>query len=370
MEKLTYILSISGSDSTGSSGIQADIRTIRDLGAHAVTAITSVTVQNSSGIVSIDEMPAAVVAGQIRAVYEECRPRAVKVGMVNSPDSIHQLRDQIIGCRHIVVSPVILSSGGTRLMSEASVEAFRRRLLPAAQVLVMRASDVELMLGIQIRTDEELVRAAETLRSEGAEWVMLRGSHHVEQRLTALLCGPECCRFFSSHNVEGWQRHGVGGVLSTAIATRLALGDTVVDAVLKAHHYLHSQIVYTVEGDGRSLRPAELYNQYHTLIAEHYRQHHDVAFYASNLNITPRYLSQITRAACAKTPKQILDEYLLKESVALLTTTTLSVQEVAYRLGFSSQVLFARFLRSRGGKNAREVRNLHNAGIDGHMTTL
>lgn len=362
MEKLIHILSVSGSDSTGASGIQADIRTIRDLGAHAVTAITSVTVQNSCGIVSIDEMPASLVLGQVRAVYEECHPRAIKVGMVNDPDSILQLRDQIIGCSHIVLSPVIQSSGGTRLMSDASVQAFRQRLLPAAQVLVMRTADVELMLGIHIHTDDDLLSAAQALRQEGAEWVMLRGSRHASQRLTALLCGPGHCQFFSSHNVDGWLRHGVGGVLSTAIATRLALGDSVVDAVLQAHQYMHSQIVYAADGDSHSLRPAELYNRFHSLIAQHYRQHHDVAYYADRLSITPRYLSQITRAVCDKTPKQILDEYLLKESLTMLTTTTLTVQEVAFRLGFSSQVLFARFLRSHGGKTAREVRGTGRNG--------
>lgn len=356
MKTKTPVLSINGSDITGLSGIQSDIKTAKDLGAYAVTAITSLTVQNSQGIVQVNEISPELIIGQVRAVYEDCHPKAVKVGMVNDVEAIRQIRAEIVGCPNIVSSPVILSSDGTRLMNEDSVSAFRRQILPETKLLIMKSQDAEILLNHPIHTDEEMIMAATRLHQEGAQWIMLRGNCHTDGRISALLYGADTHHFFTSYNVDGWNRHGINGASSMAIATRLALGDDVESAVNNAHIYLHSQIVYAIDEDGTRIRPKELYNRFVSLIAEHYRKQHEVQFYAEALSITPRYLSQITRMTTNKSPKQIIDDYLLQECKRCLLNTSLSIQEIANQLGFSSQIHFGRFVKHKEGMSPKEIR--------------
>ncbi|MCQ2243488.1 MAG: bifunctional hydroxymethylpyrimidine kinase/phosphomethylpyrimidine kinase [Bacteroidaceae bacterium] len=349
------ILSINGSDSTGRSGIQADIKVVKDLGCYAMTAITSVTVQNSQGITMVSEMPTEVVAGQVRAVYDDCLPKAIKVGMVNGAETISRIRDEIRGCRNVVCSPVIFSSDGTRLMDDASVRAYRC-LMPLTKLLVLKSQEAEIVLDMKIITDNDMVEAAKRFHEDGAEYVLLRGSCHSEGRVTALLYADGQHRFFSSYNIEGWQRHGVAGSSSMALAVRLAMGDSIELALQNAHEYLHNRLVYSVESEDYGVRPQELYNKFLSLVVQHHRTNHDVAFYADRLAITPRYLAQITRMVALKTPKQIIDGHLLQQSKSLLQNTSLSIQEISDNLGFSSPILFTRFVKQHEGVSPRELR--------------
>ncbi len=188
--------------------------------------------------------------------------------------------------------------------------------------------------------------AAQDLHSLGAEWVLLRGGTFAEGRINALLSGDGQQHFYSSVNIEGWQRHGVGGTLSTAIAARMAQGDEVTEAVANAHDYMHSQVVYA-SAKPQALQPHNLYNQFMTLLSENYRTQHQVQFYAQALSISTRYLSQLTGTVCGRSPKQIIDDYLLRESELLLATTSLTIQQISYELGFTSQVSFAKFFQAR-----------------------
>lgn len=353
---MNTILCINGSDSMGHSGIQADIRTIKDLGGYAVTAVTSVTVQNHTSIRAVHELPSALVAGQIRAIYEEVRPNAVKVGMICDPDTIRIVRDEIVGCPHIVCSPVILAANGGCLMSNDAIHAFCHDLLPICSLLMLKCIDAEIILGRRITTDEDMISAAQDLQERGAQWVLLRGGTYLEGHINALLKGPAASdsstvhqQFFSSVNIEGWQRHGVGGTLSTAIATRLSLGDDIPSAVSHAHDYLRNQVVFTSTDSSVSLRPNDLYNRFLSLLAAHYREAHDVTFYADKLSISTRYLSQITNTVSGQSPKQVIDNYLLKETDQLLMSTSLTIQEISHTLGFSSQMVFAKFYKTKRG---------------------
>ena len=342
------ILCINGSDSMGNSGIQADIRTIKDFGGHAVTAVTSVTIQNSKGITDIQPLSAELVKGQIKAVCEETHPNVVKIGMINDPETIREVRQEIIGCRTIVCSPVILPSYGGLLMTNESIQAFCRHLLPICTLLVLKCVDAEIILGHRISTDNDMIEAATHLRQMGAEWILLRGGTYSEGRINALLFGPSHSMFFSSVNIEGWQRHGVGGTLSTAIAARLSMGDDVQQAVAHAHHYLHSQVVYA-SSPRLSLQPHNLYDRFMSLLSGSYTQAHDVTHYASALSITTRYLSQITNTVSGRAPKQIIDDYLTQKSEQLLSNTSLSIQQISIQLGFSSQIAFAKFFKAQKG---------------------
>ncbi len=341
------ILSINGSDSTGQSGIGADIQTIAALGGYAVTAATCVGDYT---------LPSDVVLKQVEKSISTLHPKAIKVGLVTDGETVRLLRDEVIATSRLVVAPGIFDSDGRQMVSDDVIEAIARYLIPEALLLMLRCKDAEKLLGISIKTDDDMVEAARILHEMGAEWVLLRGARHIKGRLIALLYSQNKTQFFSSYNTEGWQRHGVAGALSAAITTRLGMGDDVPTAIRNAHDFIHSQVVYAKpdEMGGRSI---DIYNRFVSLVAEHYRSAHDVAFYADRLCITTRYLSQVTDNVVAKSPKQIIADYLLSEAKTYLGTTRLTIQEIADRLGFSSQALFCKFFKSQEKTSPSEYRN-------------
>ncbi len=357
MNRRIPVLTITGSDNTGEAGIQADLKTITALGCDALTAVTAVTAQDSHGIQRIMDLPADMVVGQVRAIVGDRHPMAVKVGMVRDAETIRALRNEVIGSRHLVLVPGAVSSLGQRLMDNEAIAAWKRHLLPEATLLVVNVAEAQLLLHRVIASDDDMSEAARRLSSMGARWVFLRGGHQAEGRLTSLLYGVGVKRFFSSQNREGWQRHGVGAALSSAIAACMAQGDNVEQAIGRAHEYLHSQVVYAVEQNDRQYRPADIYNSLMTLLTRHYREAHDVAFYADKLSITPRYLTSVTRRVVEKSPKQVISEYLFRESQTLLTTSRLTIGEVAARLGFSSPASFSKWFAANGGMSPVAYRN-------------
>ena len=365
MKVRTPILSINGSDSTGQSGIQADIQTIAALGGYAVTAVTCISTlatkmkqgargmgQEDTDIHSISPAPCLlplapdIVVKQVEKSISLLHPKAVKVGLVTDSETVRRLRNEVIACRRLVVAPGIFDADGKPMVSDDVVEAIKRHLVPEALLLMLRCRDAEKMLGISIKTDDDMLEAARLLHEMGAEWVLLRGGQHTKGRVTALLFNFSTFHFFTSYNVDGWQRHGVAAALSAAITTRLGMGDDVPTAVRNAHDFIHSQVVYA-KPDEMGGRAIDIYNRFVSLVAEHYHSAHDVAFYADRLCITTRYLSQITDRVVGKSPKQIIADYLLSEAKTYLDTTRLSIQEVADRLGFSSQALFCKFFKSQ-----------------------
>ena len=379
------ILSISGSDSTGQSGIQADIQTIAALGGYALTAITSI----GNYPLASCPLPLApeIVLGQVEGIISTFHPKAIKVGLVTDSETIRLLcRDAPWRVRYapwrfpLVVAPGIFDANGRQMIDDEAIKAIARYLVPDARLLMLRCKDAEKMLGISIKTDDDMLEAAKQLQGMGAEWILLRGGQHTKGRITALLYGPNGARskeqgasncqlsiinyqFFSSYNTEGWQRHGVAGALSAAITVRLGMGDDVPTAIRNAHDFIHSQVVYMKEApprgglEGVGHRSIDLYNAFVSLVAEHYREAHDVSFYADKLCITPRYLSQITDNTVAKSPKQIIADYLMSEAKSYLETTRLTIQEIADRLGFSSQALFCKFFKAQSNTSPTEYRS-------------
>ncbi|MBR3858229.1 MAG: bifunctional hydroxymethylpyrimidine kinase/phosphomethylpyrimidine kinase [Bacteroidaceae bacterium] len=346
MRTIPYIFSINGSDSTGQSGIGADIQTIAALGGHALTAITCIEDY---------ALPSEVVLKQVEEVISTFHPKAIKVGLVTDSKTVRLLRDEVIACRRLVVAPGIFDSDGKQMVNNDVIGTIARYLIPEALLLMLRCRDAEKLLATNIKTDDDMIEAARRLHKMGAEWVLLRGARHIKGRLIALLYGQNKTQFFSSYNTEGWQKHGVAGALSAAITTRLGMGDDVPTAVRNAHDFIHSQVVYAKpdEMGGRSI---DIYNRFISLVAEHYRTAHDVAFYADRLCITTRYLSGVTDKVVGKSPKQIIADYIMSEAKTYLGTTRLTIQEIADRLGFSSQVLFCKFFKSQDNMSPSDYR--------------
>lgn len=361
---MSPILTITGSDNSGWSGLQLDLRTISEMGGHALTAASCIVMQDDRHIRNVFDFPVSVIQQQISSVVSDFHPKAVKIGLLHGRESVRIVRDEIIGCGQIVIAPGVVSSNGTQLIDDDTLEAIKQYLIPEAKLLVLRCLEAEKILGLRISTDDDMLSAAKSLVSLGAEYVLLRGGAVNEGRVTALLYTEAqslpgstfSASFFSSYNIEGWQKHGVGGALSAAIATRLAMGDDVPAAISNAHEYVHSRIVYSVSDEGRRMRPADIYNRFMSLISAHYLTAHDVAFYADRLSITPRYLSQITSDTVGKSPKQIIAEYLVHEAKTLLENTRLSVKEIAVKLGFSSSSVFCKFFRQQQGVTPNEYR--------------
>lgn len=332
------------------------------MGGYALTSTTCIVIKSGDEILHIAELSTELLQMQIHSMVSEFRPRAIKVGWLRNAETVRMVRNEILGCPHIILSPGILSSRGDSLVNANVVDAIKEYLIPEADLLMLRCDEAELLLDRCISTDEDMLCSAQEFTEMGAKAVLLRGGKVFEGRLTALLYHPSApdgkkVHFFSSHNVNGWQQHGVGGALSAAIATRMGLGDELQVAIENAHQYIHSRIVYsTAEGRHHCARPAELYDAFLNLLSAHYRKAHDVTFYAGKLSIGPRYLSYITDNVTGKSPKQLIAEYILEAAKRELAGTKSSIKEISCLLGFSSVSVFCKFFRQYSGITPTEFR--------------
>lgn len=337
------VLTITGSDNAGWSGLQLDLQTIHSMGGHALTTATCIVMQNANGIQDIFDLHADLVAKQIACCMADSHPRVVKVGLVRGEEMVKAVYRQIVGIRTKVLAPGIISSRGEHLVDDDTVEAIRRYLIADADLLVVRCNEAELLLGYDIASNEDMLRAAHDFSTLGVKHILIRGGRIHEGMVTALLWPDN--KFFSSYNIEGWQQHGVGGALSAAIAMRLSDGDDVPTAISNAHQFIHSRVVYAVQSHGQNLRSTDIFNQFMNLLAENYSSAHDVAFYAGRMSITTRYLSQVTERVIAKSPKRLIAEYLMNQARQMLLGSRLTIQEISIRLGFASQASFNTFFR-------------------------
>ncbi len=313
------ILTITGSDSTGGSGVQADIKTISELGGYAVSAITSITVQNTLGIQEFFDIPAEIVSGQIEAIMNDIQPSIVKVGMIRKVETLEVVIDALTKYRpdYIIYAPAIWSSNGDALMTEDVVSQIKYRLLPLCSVVVARKKESDIIL-----QDTKLLRMAE---GNGLKVFMLDNANS----------------------------HGLTNRFSSALAVYLNQGKKMDEALQMAQDFINVELVREGNLQGRS---SELYNQFISQVNNFCRTYSDVHFYADQLNVSSRYLAQVTRRISGKTPKAIIDEYIVKEIERELSTTTHTVQEIANRFGFSSQAHLTKFFKKMKGTTPSEYR--------------
>ncbi len=313
------ILTITGSDSTGGSGVQADIKTISELGGYAVSAITSITVQNTLGIQEFFDVPAEIVSGQIEAIMNDIQPTIVKVGMIRRVETLGVVIDALTKYRpdYIIYTPAIWSSNGDALMTEDVVSQIKYRLLPLCSVVVARKKENDIIL-----QDTKLLRMAE---DNGMKVFLLDNANS----------------------------HGLTNRFSSALAVYLNQGKKMDEALAKAQDFINVELTRESNLQGRS---SELYNQFISQVNNFCRTYSDVHFYADQLNVSSRYLAQVTRRISGKTPKAIIDEYIVKEIERGLSTTTHTVQEIANTFGFSSQAHLTKFFKKMRGLTPSEYR--------------
>ena len=243
MKTYPCILSIAGSDCSGGAGIQADIKTISALGAYAASAITAITVQNTCGVEAVFPIPASFVAEQINAVLSDIRPVAVKIGMVTDTDIIRSIADCLRENKpkFVVFDPVMVSSSGRRLMEDCAIETMTNELIPQATLITPNLSEAEVLTGHQVSNIEEMKIAAKEILRFGSQAVLVKGGHLEGGRMTDVLQLAEQDEpiLFSAPHIVSNNTHGTGCTLSSAIATFLALGESMENAIQHAKNYLY-----------------------------------------------------------------------------------------------------------------------------------
>jgi len=245
------VLSIAGSDSSGGAGIQADLKTMCAFGVYGMTAITAITAQNTQGVYGVQEITPALVAGQIEAVYKDIRVDAVKIGMVFQADIIRAVRESLtrFQAKNIVLDPVMVSKSGCELMQSEALPAICE-LLAIADVVTPNIPEAELICGFPIQAKSDMQAAAEKMRSMGAKNVLVKGGHRLGSDASDLLFSGGKFIELQTKRIDTRHTHGTGCTLSSAIACRLALGDSVEDAARAAKDYITEAITnaYAVGG--------------------------------------------------------------------------------------------------------------------------
>ena len=232
-------LTIAGSDSSGGAGIQADIKTMTVHGVYAMSAITALTAQNTTGVSGIYEVSPEFLAKQLDGIFTDIPPHAVKVGMVSSAELVRVIAQKLreYGAKKIVVDPVMVSTSGSRLISEDAVETLGRELFPIADLLTPNIPEAEVLTGMSIRTPEEMEQAARQIGERFDCAVLCKGGHQVNSANDFLWQKSGGCWFYGER-IQNPNTHGTGCTLSSAIASNLAKGLTLEEAVKRAKQYL------------------------------------------------------------------------------------------------------------------------------------
>ena len=251
---MKFVLSIAGSDSGGGAGIQADIKTITSLGAHALTVVTAVTAQNSLGVSAIHPVPPGFIVRQIKAVVEDRPPDSVKVGMVFTAAAVRAISRMIEAHRlsPVVVDPLLRASTGRVLLEPDAVRVLKEQLLPLATVVTPNLSEAEFLTGKRVRTLKEMERAAREIFRMGPR-VVIKGGHLKRESSDVLFDGKEIT-VFPGKTIASSSTHGTGCVFSSALATFLAVGESLKEATQSAHDLVRKAIRggYSV-GQGRGV---------------------------------------------------------------------------------------------------------------------
>ena len=232
-------LTIAGSDSSGGAGIQADIKTMTANGVFAMSAITALTAQNTTGVSGIMEVSPEFLKQQIDSIFTDIRPDAVKIGMVSSAELIIVIAEKLTEyhAENIVVDPVMVATSGAKLISDDAIETLKERLLPMADVLTPNIPEAEVLSGMEVRTEEDMIKAAEKISENYHCAVLLKGGHQLNDA-NDLLYRNGSYRWFYGKRIDNPNTHGTGCTLSSAIASNLAKGFDMDTSVERAKAYI------------------------------------------------------------------------------------------------------------------------------------
>ena len=414
MNNKVTILTITGSDSTGGSGVQADIKSITSLGGYAASAITAVVVQDTGGIEHLYDIPAEILDAQLQRVAMDLRPDSVKIGLLRSVEQVETVAALLrkLPCRCVVMDFVIVSTSGARLMEPEVVRAAVRHLFPLCTLVMMRRGNALELLrlcralpgttglapadGALCKNSLAEVATAIMRLEAGPQALFLKGEEVSSDAYTDLFLSREAfteaepssatlaegavaagnLKFFSRMGAIERALHGSAGAFTSALAFYLTKTPSAVVAVERSLAYVNQLILRSVDfklGKGGALldhgnrpipgnisaRKLEIYNTLMDTIATESSARNNVEYYSSRLSITPRYLSQITKAISGRTPKELIDDYLIKEVETQLLSGELSLKQIASKYGFSSQAQLSKFVQKMCSCSPSEYKQLH-----------
>lgn len=236
-------LTIAGSDSSGGAGVQADLKTFSAIGTYGMSVITAITAQNTQGVYLVEDLSIEIIKKQIEVVFDDIEPKALKIGMVSSPEIIKTIVDTlaIYKPKYLVVDPVMISKGGYSLLKPEAKKSLIEKLIPMAYVLTPNTLEAEEITGMNINNLEDMKTAGYKILELGPKYVLMKGGH-LEGDAIDVLIGKDTFEVFKEERLDRKNTHGTGCTLSSAITSHLALGFSIVDAVKLSKEYITETI--------------------------------------------------------------------------------------------------------------------------------
>lgn len=250
--KMKTALTIAGSDCSGGAGIQADLKTMMMNGVYAMSAITALTAQNTTGVRGVQEVTPDFLVQQIDAVFEDIRPDAVKIGMVSSGDLIKVISERLskYNAENIVVDTVMVATSGARLISEDAIDTLKEHLIPLATLITPNIPEAQVLADMTIHSEDDMLCAAEKIGKEYSCAVLLKGGHSINDA-NDLLYRDGSYKWFKGKRIDNPNTHGTGCTLSSAIAANLAKGCDLDTSVQRAKDYISGALSYMLDlGEG------------------------------------------------------------------------------------------------------------------------
>ena len=254
MKPKSKVLIIAGSDSSGGAGIQADIKTVTALGSYAMTAITAVTAQNTTGVFSINSIPAKEISRQIDFTSKDINPDAIKIGMLHSANVIKAVLKSIdiIKTKKIILDPVMVAKGGTKLISNEAIKILKLKLLKKVSLVTPNIPEAEILTGKKINNIKDMIEASNILLSLGAKNILIKGGHLNSRIMQDVFLNKNEISIFKNKKIKTKNTHGTGCTLSSAIATYYSCGKTLKRSCYLAIKYVNHAIVSRPQfGKGR-----------------------------------------------------------------------------------------------------------------------
>ena len=245
MKLKSKLLIIAGSDSSGGAGIQADIKTATSLGVYAMTAITAITAQNTTGVKSIVPVSPKEIFNQISFSVQDIKPNSVKIGMLQNVGVIKEVIKAIkkYKLKNIVIDPVMVAKGGHRLISNSSINYLRKKLLPYALLVTPNIPEAETLIKKRIQTLEDVIKAGKEILKFGPKFVLIKGGHTNKSFIEDVLISKKNIKIFKNKKIKTKNTHGTGCTLSSAIASFISKNYNMNESCRRSIQYVHKAIL-------------------------------------------------------------------------------------------------------------------------------
>ena len=245
MKLKSKLLIIAGSDSSGGAGIQADIKTATSLGVYAMTAITAITAQNTTGVKSIVPVPPKEIFNQISFSVQDIKPNSVKIGMLQNVGVIKEVIKAIkkYKLKNIIIDPVMVAKGGHRLISNSSINYLRKKLLPFALLVTPNIPEAETLIKKRIHTLEDVIKAGKEILKFGPKFVLIKGGHTNKSFIEDVLISKKNIKIFKNKKIKTKNTHGTGCTLSSAIASFISKNYNMNESCRRSIQYVHKAIL-------------------------------------------------------------------------------------------------------------------------------